>query len=74
MVLEGTKLDSTWHKSLLARGWYPVICTKYFHLNWPKCHSECKEIFGEENYTWTGHVFWFKNKDDIILYKLTFSR
>jgi len=74
VVLEGMKLESQWHKELLAKGWHPVMGTKYFHLNWAQCHRECKEIFGEENYTWTGSVFWFKNKEDILVYKLTFSR
>jgi hypothetical protein len=73
VMLEGKKLESKWHKELLAKGWHPVICTQYFHLNWADCHRQCKEIFGE-NYTWTGEVFWFKNKEDIIVYKLTFSR
>jgi hypothetical protein len=73
VMLEGKKLESKWHKELLAIGWHPVICTQYFHLNWADCHRQCKEIFGE-NYTWTGEVFWFKNKEDIIVYKLTFSR
>jgi hypothetical protein len=74
VVLEGIKLESKWHKELLAKGWHPVMGTQYFHLNWAACHQECKEIFGEENYTWTGSVFWFKNKEDILVYKLTFSR
>jgi len=74
VVLEGIKLESKWHKELLAKGWHPVMGTQYFHFNWAACHRECKEIFGEENYTWTGSVFWFKNKEDILVYKLTFSR
>jgi hypothetical protein len=74
VMLGDKRLESEWHKKLLAKGWHPVICTQYFHLNWKECHRQCKEIFGEENYTWTGEVFWFKNKEDIIVYKLTFSR
>jgi|Wag4MinimDraft_6_1082665.scaffolds.fasta_scaffold53193_3 hypothetical protein len=73
VLLESNQLESVWCKDLLAKGWHPVICTQYFHLNWKECHRQCKEIFGE-NYTWTGEVFWFKNKEDIIVYKLTFSR
>ena len=74
VTLESNQLGSKWGKELLANGWHPVICTQYFHSNWSDCHRQCKEIFGEENYTWTGEVFWFKNKEDIIVYKLAFSR
>ena len=74
VTLNGIKLESKWHKELLAEGWHPVMGTEHFHLNWAQCHRECKEIFGEDNYTWTGSVFWFKNKEDILIYKLTFSR
>lgn len=30
---------------------------------WTTVHDWCKQHFGEENYTWTGSIFWFDRKD-----------
>lgn len=60
-------------QGLLNEGWLPVKCSEYFHSNWKSCHAQCAEMFGEDNYTWTGGTFWFRTQEDIMVFKLTFG-
>lgn len=30
---------------------------------WPIIHQWCRDTFGNENYTWTGTIFWFDRID-----------
>jgi hypothetical protein len=68
------KLSESKHaKRLLDEGWLPVECSKFFHNTWSQSHAQLAEMFGKENYTWTGSTFWFKTTEEIFLFKLTFG-
>ena len=70
--LHAELIAHNYHNGLLADGWLPVKCSEYFLNNWSQCHDRCREMFGK-NYTWTGDIFWFKIKEDIMIFKLTFG-
>lgn len=68
------KLSENKHaKRLLDEGWLPVECSEFFHNTWSTSHKQLAEMFGKENYTWTGSTFWFKTTEEIFLFKLTFG-
>jgi hypothetical protein len=66
------RMQTETRKELLAAGWIPMECSKYFHQNWSECHEQCREIFGEKGYTWTGEIFWFRSVEDAFWFKMTF--
>lgn len=67
------RMESEHRQRLIKEGWIPVTCGDHFMKNWSECHVQCKEMFGEDNYTWTGEIFWFRTVEDIFLFKLTFG-
>jgi hypothetical protein len=71
-LAEQERMQTATRQELIAAGWLPVECTEYFHKNWAECHDQCVEVFGKENYTWTGEIFWFKDERDIFKFKLMF--
>jgi hypothetical protein len=67
------RMQSDTRKRLLSEGWLPVECSKHFHNNWPECHKQCAEMFGKDNYTWTGEIFWFRTEEDILWFRMAFG-
>lgn len=48
---------------------YIGICVNDL-CRWQEIHKWCRETIGEDNYTWTGEVFWFDDKDNAIEFSL----
>ena len=38
--------------------------------NWSDIHTWCDEKFGPHGYTWTGHIWWFENERDKLMFLL----
>lgn len=54
---------------------YDLTMLGYFSVElmaneWTPVHVWCRDMIGEENYTWTGTTFWFDNKEDAIEFSL----
>lgn len=52
---------------LLEAGYYPVHMNRYVGA---ELHDWTEQNLGRPNYNWTGHVFWFNNKQDATLFAL----
>jgi hypothetical protein len=37
---------------------------------WRYIHTWCEEQFGKNGYTWTGHIWWFENERDKLMFLL----
>jgi len=37
---------------------------------WRYIHTWCDEKFGKHGYTWTGHIWWFENERDKLMFLL----
>lgn len=71
-LIQQDRMKNEERQQLLAEGWLPVPCSMYFLKNWTDCHTRCKEMFDEENYKWTGEIFWFRTEQDVVMFKLAF--
>ena len=38
--------------------------------DWRAIHTWCEEQFGLHGYTWTGHIWWFENERDKLMFLL----
>jgi hypothetical protein len=38
--------------------------------DWRYIHTWCDEKFGPHGYTWTGHIWWFENERDKLMFLL----
>jgi hypothetical protein len=57
----------------LAAG-YPYVLVQNSQSNkWSEIHAWCQNVLGQDNYTWTGDVFWFLTEDDAVKFSLVWG-
>lgn len=69
----GEPVDIDYRAILMHQGYPSVLLGRQGHDSWKEVHQWCKELYGEEHYTWTGSRFWFENDCDAMWFALRWS-
>lgn len=60
-----------WPEILSAAGYHRADLNDSTH--WKEVHIWCVEEFGQENYAWSGNIFWFQTNEAATWFTLKWS-